>query len=119
MKSKPVVYFGSTQTAKARAEYSLAAKFEEIINKLGIREAVKGKKVAIKIHLGSNIGFTTVHPFLVGRLVKIVKSSGGEPFLIDIIEQYKTAIDRGYTPEVVGAQIFPVAGIRDDYFVEK
>jgi len=119
MREKAVVYFGSMQTKSASAEHSLASKFDEIVNKLGIKDVVKGKRVAIKIHLGSNLGYTTVHPFLVGRLVKAIKAAGGNPYLMDIIEQYHTAIDRGYTPEVLGAQIFPVAGIADNYFVTK
>lgn len=119
MKSKPVVLFGSVKSREAKAEHSIIGKIDKIVNELGLLDAVKGKDVAIKIHLGQNVGFSTVHPFIVGRIVRRIREAGGRPFLIDIIEQYGRAYLRGYTPEVVGAPIYPAAGPKDSYYVEK
>ncbi|MCD6562831.1 MAG: DUF362 domain-containing protein [Thermoproteales archaeon] len=73
----------------------------------------------IKVHLGQNIGFSNIHPFITGRIVRKIKKAGGKPYLVDIIEQYQRAILRGYTQEVIGCPIFPNAGLKDEYYVEK
>jgi uncharacterized Fe-S center protein len=80
---------------------------------------VKDQNVAIKMHLGLNIGFSTVHPFLIARLVDVIKAGGGKPFILDIMEQYPTAAKRGYTSEVLGCPILPAAGPTDQYYLEK
>jgi hypothetical protein len=118
MSSKPVVYFGSVRSKAPTAEQSIVGKFDVILEKLGIENAVRGKNVAIKAHLGLNVGMSTVHPLLIGRLVNVVKSGGGKPFLVDIMEQYPDAVRRGYTREVLGCPIIPAAGPADQYFVE-
>jgi len=119
MTSRPTVYFGSVRSASADAGNSFVGKFDAIVEKLGIRESVKDKNVLVKIHLGSNVGFSTVHPFLIGRVVDVIKAGGGKPFIVDIIEQYQAAAKRGYTPEVLGCPILPAAGPADRYYVEK
>jgi hypothetical protein len=116
--SGPVVYFGSVRSSLPSAEQSIVGKFDVIVEKLGIRGAVRDKNVAIKAHLGLNVGISTVHPLLIGRLVNVIKSGGGKPYLIDIMEQYPDAARRGYTPEVLGCPIIPAAGPADRYFVE-
>jgi hypothetical protein len=115
---RSIVYFGSMRSSSA-AEQSFVAKFDAIVEKLRIKESVKDKNVVIKAHLGQNIGFSTVHPFLIGRLVSTIRSGGGRPYLVDIIEQYPDAVKRGYTTEVLGCPILPAAGLSDRYFVEK
>jgi len=119
MVSKPIVYFGSVRSVSTSPEHSFVGKFDAIIDKLGIKKAVKDKNVVIKMHLGSNVGFSTINPFLVGRLVGAIKSAGGRPYIVDIIDQYPEAWKRGYTPEVLGCPILPVAGPADRYYVEK
>ena len=118
MSSRPVVYFGSVRSKAPTAEQSIVGKFDVILEKLGIGGAVRDKNVAIKAHLGLNVGVSTVHPLLIGRLVNVVKSGGGKPFLVDIMEQYPDAVRRGYTREVLGCPIIPAAGPADGYFVE-
>ncbi|MBO3803687.1 MAG: DUF362 domain-containing protein [Candidatus Brockarchaeota archaeon] len=119
MASKPTVYFGSVRTISTKPEHSFVGKYDAIIDELGIKKAVKDKNVVIKMHLGSNVGFSTVNPFLVGRLVGAIKEAGGRPYVVDIIDQYPDAWKRGYTPEVIGCPILPVAGPADRYYVEK
>ena len=118
MSPKPLVYFGSVRSSSASPEQSLGGKFDVILEKLDIKNSVKDKNVAVKAHLGSNVGFSTVNPFLIGRLVSAIKRGGGKPYIIDIVEQYPDAVKRGYTPEVLGCPIFPAAGPADRYYVE-
>jgi len=119
MSRRPIVYFGSVRTVSTNSKHSFVGKYDAIVDKLGIKGAVKGKNVAIKLHLGSHLGFSTVHPFLVGRLVHVIRSGGGKPYVIDIIDQFAEGAKRGYTPEVIGCPILPVAGLDDRYYVEK
>jgi len=118
MSSRPVVYFGSVRSRAPSADQSIVGKFDAIVEKLEVKGAVRDRNVAIKAHLGLNVGISTVHPLLIGRLVNVVKSGGGKPYLIDIMEQYPDAVKRGYTPEVLGCPIIPAAGPADRYFVE-
>ncbi len=119
MNDKSIVYFASTETPALKREYSLARKFDTIIDRLGVKEVVKDKDVAIKMHTGYKLNYTTIHPFLVGRLVSAIKEAGGNPFVIDILRQIRHARLKGYTEEVIGCPMFPVAGIKDNYFIEK
>lgn len=119
MSPRPIVYFGSVRTVSTGSEQSFVGKYDVIVEKLGIKKAVDGKDVVIKMHLGSNVGFSTVHPFLVGRLVNVIKSGGGRPYVVDIIDEYHNAVKRGYTPEVIGCPILPAAGPGDRYYIEK
>jgi uncharacterized Fe-S center protein len=73
MPSKSLVYFGSVRTAAPTPEQSIVGKFDAIVDRVGIRNAVKDKDVVIKVHLGLNVGISTIHPFLIGRLVSVVK----------------------------------------------
>ena len=110
MFSKPIVYFGSVRTSAPTPEQSIVGKFDLIVEQLGIKNAVKDKNVVIKVHLGLNVGISTIHPFLIGRLASVVKAGGGKPFLVDVMEQYPDAVKRGYTPEVLGCPLMPAAG---------
>ena len=47
------VYYGSPRQAQLKAEETLPAKLDLIIEKLKIRERVKDETVAIKLHLGN------------------------------------------------------------------
>jgi len=113
------VYFGSMQSRSLAPEHSFAAKFIQVIEKLGIENTVKDKSVLVKMHLGGNVGFSTVNPFLVGLLVSKIRGAGGRPFIADSLEGFRSATPRGYTPEVVGCPVFPIAGPTDNYFVRK
>ncbi|RLG99908.1 hypothetical protein DRO38_07190, partial [Candidatus Bathyarchaeota archaeon] len=112
-------YYGSTSSAQPKAEHSLIGKLDKIIEELGLLEKVKDKHVLVKIHLGQNIGFTNIHPFITGYIVRKIKKAGGKPFLVDIFEQIEKAPLRGYTLETIGCPIYPVAGPKDQYYVEK
>ena len=116
--SKPVVYFGSVRTTAPTPEQSIVGKFDAVLEKLELKKALSKKTVVIKVHLGSNVGISTVHPYLIGRLVNVIKAAGGRPFIIDIMEQQPDAAKRGYTAEVLGCPIMPAAGITDQYYVE-
>lgn len=109
------VYYGSPRQARLDAEETLPAKLERILEQLHLRDRVKGETVAIKIHSGSNMGYSTIHPVFVRRVVQAVLDGGGRPFITDIDWDVRGSESRGYTQEVLGCPIYPSSGINDKY----
>lgn len=109
------VYFGSAHQAQLVPEETLPAKLDSIIEKLRISERVEGEVVAIKMHLGGNIGYSTVHPVFVRKVVDAVKAGGGKPFICDLSGAVATAHKRGYTMETLGCDLVPVDGPNEKY----
>jgi uncharacterized protein len=110
------VYFGSPRQARLEAKETLPAKLDLILEKLNLRERVKGETVLLKMHTGNNIGYSTVHPIFIGKVVQAIKDGGGKPYIADVDWDVKGAETRGYTPEVLGCPIYPAAGPKDRYF---
>ena len=115
MAAKAKVYFGSIQQGRDAAFASLAAKFNQLLEKLDFSTIKKQDKVAIKMHLGFQDGYQTVPVFFVRRIVKAVKEAGGWPFVTDNPTSVYNAVERGYTQETCGCPIVPVAGVKDGY----
>jgi uncharacterized protein len=109
------VYFGSARQGRLTAKETLPAKLDLILERLELRERVKGENVAIKMHTGNNIGYSTVHPVFVRKIVQAVKDGGGKPFIVDVPWDVSGAETRGYTPETVGCPIYPAAGLEEKY----
>jgi len=113
---KSVVYFGSARQARWEAAETLPCKLDLILERLRLRERVRNEYVAIKMHLGGHVGYSTVHPVFVRRVVRAVLDGGGKPFVCDTSQAALTAHERGYTAETIGCPIFPVAGPDERYF---
>jgi len=111
-----IVYFGSPRQARWEAKETLPAKLDIIIEKLGIRDRVKGETVAIKMHTGNNLSYSTVHPVFVRKVVQAVKDGGGKPFVTDVNWDARGAEERGYSSETIGCPVFPTAGPDEKYF---
>jgi len=90
-------------------------KLEETLIKANI-ENVKGKSVAIKLHMGEYGNLNYVRPPIVGKIVEIVKKFGGEPFLFETPTAYESTRDtpekyldvarkNGFTEETMGCPI--------------
>ena len=78
------VFYGSPRQARLDANETLPVKLDLIVDRLAIRDRVKGENVAIKMHLGGNVGYSTLHPVFVRRVVQAVKDGGGRPFVVDL-----------------------------------
>jgi hypothetical protein len=109
------VTFASARPKELRAEATLPALLDRMLKGWAFKKRFSGKRVAVKMHLGGHLGYTTIHPLLVGRVVRAVKEAGGKPFITDSPDAVLNARDRGYTAEVLGAPLLPVAGIADKY----
>ncbi|MBI5060884.1 MAG: DUF362 domain-containing protein [Candidatus Aenigmarchaeota archaeon] len=80
------------------------------------RSLLKGKKVAVKVHMGEYGNLYHIRPAVVGRVVEFVKEMGGKPFVFDtlakytgsrdIVEKYQdTARKNGFTEESIGCPV--------------
>ena len=113
------VYFGSAKVKQLSAEGTLPAKFGRILDGIDLKSMFSDKRVAVKMHVGGHLGYTTIHPLFIRLLISRIKDAGGNPFLTDGSFSVAGATARGYTEEVLGAPIYPVAGAQDKYFVTK
>ena len=70
------VYFGSARQCRLEAKETLPVKLDLILERLNLRERVKGETVAIKMHTGNKIGYSTAHPVFVRKIVQAVEEDG-------------------------------------------
>jgi uncharacterized Fe-S center protein len=110
------VYFGSPRQAHLDAKESLPARLDLILERLHLRERVKDEIVAIKMHTGDNLSYSTLHPVFVRKVVQAVKDGGGQPFVVDISRDISGAELRGYSNETLGCPVYPSAGLKERYF---
>jgi uncharacterized Fe-S center protein len=110
------VYWGSPRQTVIGPEETLPAKLDLILEKLNLRERVKGETVAIKMHTGNHIITSTIHPVFVRKVVMAVKEGGGKPFVADVNWDAEGVEERGYSSETIGCPVYPAAGPDDKYF---
>lgn len=113
---RSTVYFGSPRQARLDAKETLPAKLDLILDRLKVRDRVKDETVVIKMHTGNNIGYSTVHPVFVRKVVQAVKEGGGKPYIADVSWDAKGAEERGYSSETLGCPVYAAAGPDDKYF---
>ena len=110
------VFFGSARQAKLEAGETLPAKLDLILEQLHLRERIKDERVVIKMHTASKIGYSTIHPVFVRKVVQAVRDGGGQPFVADVPWDAAGAETRGYSSEVLGCPVYPAAGPTGKYF---
>ena len=113
------VYFAPAKVKRLSADDTLPAKYQRMLEKTDLKSMFDDRRVAIKMHVGGYLGYSTIHPIFIRTLVSAVKDAGGWPFLTDGSFAVPGAAARGYTQEVLGAPIYPVAGAQDRYFYER
>lgn len=112
--------FAAYRPKNLEPKNSIGAKWLRLLDRLELASAVAGKRTAIKMHLGGSTGFSTIHPFFARTLVEKVRAAGAaEVFVTDAPEAVRNAAGRGYTAEVLGCPLVPVAGSDDGYWVAR
>ncbi len=111
-----IVYFGSAHQEKNDHAETLPAKLDRILAHLRLEHRVKDKTVAIKMHLGGGIGYSTIHPLFIRKIVEAVKKGKGNPFVTDTPGAVQSAHERGYTHETLGCNLLPAAGPEEKHF---
>lgn len=118
--ARPPVYFGSVAVRQPEADCSLPAKLGRILKKFDLAKLSQGAWVPIKMHLGGELGFTTIHPVFVRVVAQAIKAAGGKPFVLDAtMGAVESAAARGYTPETIGCPIVSAGGPYDRYVVPR
>ena len=103
------VHYASAVPERIDRDLTLPARFLRLLDRMAIRERVAGRSVAIKMHVGGALGYSTIHPLFVKLLVKYVKDAGaGTTFVTD--GSVDGASDRGYARQTVGAEVVPAFG---------
>jgi uncharacterized Fe-S center protein len=98
-------------------EKTLTARYDRLLEQLIAPRMVKGRKVAVKVHMGGDQTYTTNHPTFIRRTVMRIRDAGGDPFLVDSRARYNP--DCGYTYDTLGCLVFPAAGLHDKYVYRK
>ncbi len=111
------VLFSSVKYSAFEASQTLPAKFTRLLENTGLKDKVAGKNVAVKMHVGRGIGYTTISPLFVKILIDFLKKYGAKPFICDqTVSQAKT---RGYTEELFGVPVLDVCGLLGEYYYEE
>src|SRR5665647_2509071 len=111
------ILFSSVTFDKYSPDATLPSKFRRLIKESGIGHKFTGKTVAIKMHVGRGIGYSTIHPMFVKMLTDSLKESGCNVYITDqVVTESKS---RGYTQENLEVPVVPVCGVTNKYIYEK
>jgi uncharacterized protein len=110
------VFYGSARQTRLEASETLPAKLDLILERMHLRDRVKDETVVIKMHTGNNLNYSTIPPVFVRKVVQAVKDGGGKPVVADVTWDVEGAELRGYSPQVIGCPVYPVAGPHDKHF---
>jgi len=111
------VLFASADVDRIESRASLPAKFKRMLDELPMKRVCQGACVCVKMHIGGNLGYTTIPPLFPRLLIEKIKEAGAKRvFVTDGSLSIHEAAARGYTAEVLGAPLVGAAGINDKYF---
>ncbi len=117
MTSDPAtVLFAPMAYSRYDADQTLPAKFSRLLPLTGLADQVAGKTVAIKLHVGDHLGYSTIPLVFIRLLVSFIKEHGGDCFITDHYIQARHPEHRGYTETSVGCPILEGCGHLGKYF---
>ena len=117
--SSASILFADAAVECLEASRTLPAKFQRMLKRSNLDTMVAGHRVVIKMHLGSDIGFTTIHPLFVRLLVKEVSEAGARSVAVIDGNPPRNGIPRGLTPEVIGCPVLSCFGPGGDEFIPR
>ncbi|MDR0396277.1 MAG: DUF362 domain-containing protein [Oscillospiraceae bacterium] len=97
--------FAPVAYARYEKEQTLPCKFERMLERSGLGERLKDKTVAIKMHVGDGVSYSTIPPVFVRSLVDYVKKNGGDCYITDHYVQDRHPERRGYTDSNLGCPV--------------
>ena len=118
---KSKVYFTDM---RAHPGLNLLDKLEKMIKRAGIESIdFEGKFVAVKIHFGELGNLSYLRPNYAKRVVEVIKSLGGKPFLTDCntlyvgarknaLDHLECAAENGFNPTTCGCHILIADGLK-------
>ena len=114
--SKSIVKFSSMAFSHWDVNETLPAKFKRLLENSDLAGRINGKSVAIKMHVGGNLNYSTIPPVFVRILVDYVKKSGAKCFITDHYVSGRHPEERGYTSSTLGCEVLEGAGFFGKYF---
>jgi len=113
------VLFAPMAYSRYEASQTLPEKFSRLLKKTGLSKKVNGKTVAIKMHVGDGITYSTIPPVFVSKLVDFIKENGGNCFITDHNVYNRHPERRGYTENNLGCPVLDDCGFLNKYYYEK
>jgi uncharacterized Fe-S center protein len=115
------VFFTNLRTTPSS---SLPTKMERLVKKAGIETIdFKNQFVAVKIHFGEPGNLAYIRPNYVARLVELIHSLGGKPFLTDsntlysggrsnAVDHLHSAVENGFNPLSAKCNVIIADGVK-------
>ncbi len=102
-------------------QFPTASDMDRLFEALDL-EINSGDIVAVKVHMGEMDNITYVKPFYVKRIVELIKSRKGEPFVTDTttiygpmrdnaLDYHKVALSHGFSPSCIGCPVIIADGL--------
>ena len=115
------VYFTNLRTNPSS---NLLDKMERLVKRAGIANIdFKNQFVAIKIHFGEPGNLAYIRPNYAARMVRLIRSLGGKPFLTDsntlysggrsnAVDHLKAAMENGFNPISADCNVIIADGLK-------
>lgn len=113
------VLFAPMAFARYEASQTLPEKFARLLERSGLAEKVKGKTVAVKMHVGAGVTYSTIPPVFVMKLVDFLHKNGAECFITDHYVYRRHPERRGYTESTLGCPVLDDCGYFGKYYYTK
>lgn len=113
------VLFAPMAFARYEASQALPEKFARLLERSGLAEKVKGKTVAVKMHVGAGVTYSTIPPVFVMKLVDFLHKNGAECFITDHYVYRRHPERRGYTESTLGCPVLDDCGYFGKYYYTK
>ncbi|OQB23913.1 MAG: NADH dehydrogenase subunit I [Firmicutes bacterium ADurb.Bin182] len=98
---------------------TLPSRFMRMLEQSTLGEMVEQKSVAIKMHVGDRLSYSTIPPVFVRILTDFIKSHGGDCFVCDHAIAERKPYLRGYSESVIGCPVLDVCGHLNKYYYVK
>ncbi|MDR0841157.1 MAG: DUF362 domain-containing protein [Christensenellaceae bacterium] len=113
------VLFAPMGFSRYDIDQTLPSRFERLLQKSELGDMVQGKTVAIKIHVGDRMTFSTIPPVFLRILVNFVQAHGGDCFICDHAIAERQPENRGYTQSTLGCPVLDDCGHLNKYYYTK
>ncbi|GHU72291.1 4Fe-4S ferredoxin [Clostridia bacterium] len=111
--------FAPVAYSRYEKEQTLPCKFERMLEQSKLGERLKDKTVAIKMHVGDGVSYSTIPPVFVRTLVDYVKKNGGECFITDHSVNDRHPERRGYSEANLGCPVLEGCAFTGKYVYTK
>jgi hypothetical protein len=114
------VYEVPAQITEVRHEGTLLWRFRVLLDTIEPERFFGARdKIAIKLHVGGPDSYTTVHPQFVRTIVDRFAPRANFLYVVDEHRAARTAWQRGYSRETLGAPVYAISGVVGRYLEER